>query len=251
MLELLHQDGQTKRLETSFTEVLEYFAEDENSCLEISKALANLGLGEYCQQVQQKAGTLGIEDPQLSLDVVKGYLKSGRYLEAEDLSNRLLRKAGNWKVGYQQTMLTGLKALTQFGLENQDAGKIQLREFFRAELELPPDEQIYQLANLFYHLNFKPQAREILLHGKEHFPSYRPILQDLVKIDLESRNFAKLPNSIRDMLASRRKEIHLLINCRNMLASDFFMFYPDQNELLDSLSNSLQNIEEQGALPKS
>ena len=251
VLELLHKDGQTDRLNASFEEVLEYFAEDEDSCLEIAKALGDLGLGDFCKRLENKATQLGIKNNEFPLATLSGYLKSGRYLEAEDLANRLLRKSNQWEVGHHKTRLRALKALASFGLENPDEGNVHLKEFYRAELDLPPDEEIHKLADLFYQQNFKPQARAILMHGKEQFPSYRPILEELVRLDLESRNFAKLPSAIRDMLASRRKEISLLIECRKMLASDYFLFYPDQKELLSSLSNTLLNIEEQGALPES
>lgn len=251
VLELLKKDGQTKRLETSFEEVLEYFAEDEDSCLEISKSLAELGMGEYCKRIQNKASQLGIQNNELALATLSGYLQAGKFLEAEDLANRLLRNANKWDVGHHKTMLRGLKALASFGLKDPDEGNIHLKDFYRSEQDLPPDEEIHLLGKLFYAQGFKPQARAILLHGQKHFPSYRPILEDLVRIDLESRNFAKLPDSIREMLASRRKEVDLLIECRKMLASDFFLFYPEQKELLNSLSNTLLNIEEQGALPES
>ena len=251
VLELQHKDNQKERFDNSFKEVLEYFAEDKESCLKLAETLADLGLGEYGKQVELRANQMGLQDPQYSLATLRGYLQGGKFLEAEDLANRLLRKSGTWEKGYQHTLLIGFKAMTQFGLQDFDGGNGQLREFFRAELELPPVEKIHQLAKLFQKQDFISQAREVLLHAKEQFPSYRPVLEDLVRIDLETRNFTKLPGSIRDMLGSRRKKVEILIDCQKMLASDFFLFYPEQKELLNSLSNTLQNIREQGALPRS
>lgn len=251
VLQRLHDENQMERLDSSFADVMENFATDRNSCLIIATTVADMGLPEHCRQVQTQADNLGIEEPRLSLAILKAQLLKGEDAEAQKLAEKLLQEADSWKVGYQKTLVICMKALSHFGQGQNEIGNNLLRDLFKTEIILPPDDEIHAMAQLFQRREFPAQSRKLLIFGREKFPSYRPILEDIARQDLDTGNFVSLPKSIRDLLGVKRKNSKLLMECRKKLASDFFLFVPEQRDLLDSLANSLRKIQEQGALPLS
>jgi len=246
----LHDEERMERLDNSFADVLENFATNRNSCLTIAATMADLGLPEHCEKVKAKADQLNIEDPRLSLAILKAKLLHGDDAEAQTLAEGLLTEADSWKVGYQKTLVLCMKALAHFGQDDNEIGNNLLRDLFKTEIILPPDDEIHAMAQLFQQRGFPVQTRKLLIFGRKKYPFYRPILEDIVRQDLETGNFVSLPKSIRDLLGVKRKNSKLLMECRNKLASDYFLFVPEQRDLLDSLANSLRKIQEQGALPK-
>jgi tetratricopeptide (TPR) repeat protein len=248
VLRKLYAAGQTERFEESFTDVLEAFGKDLNSNLTIAMALAELGLPSHCQKVLVKARNLGLDDPRFGLAVMTARILGENSEEALLMAGDLAREAGDWKVKHYRSQLSFLQALANYAKGDTDKGKAYLREFLEASEETPPATTIHQFAGYLAKLGFREEARQTLEFGKNRYKDYRPILEDLARQHLEAGFSPELPGSIEDLLQATRKDAKLLLQCRESLASDRYMFTPEQGDLLDSLANTLRKIQAQGAL---
>lgn len=164
------------------------------------------------------------------------------------MAGDLAREAGDWKVKHYRSQLSFLQALANYAKGDTDKGKAYLREFLEASEETPPAATIHQFAGYLAKLGFREEARQTLEFGKNRYKDYRPILEDLARQHLEAGFSPELPGSIEDLLQATRKDAKLLLQCRESLASDRYMFTPEQGDLLDSLANTLRKIQAQGAL---
>lgn len=250
VLRMLHAGGHMDRFQETFDDVLEGFAKDLKSSIGLANAMAGLGMATNCQRVNVKAEKLGYADPRLELAVLTSKILAGRAEEAILEAGDLAKESEKWKVGHYKNQLSFLLALATFANGDKDKGNALLRDFMEAGEKAPPPSKIHEFAKYLIKLGYQEQARETLEYGRIRYTSFRPVLEDLVRQDLAAGHHPGLPDSIGNLLQASRKDAALLLKCRERLASDFYMFVPNQGDLLDSLANSLRKIKNQGALPE-
>ena len=250
VLKKLHAAGETDRLEEMFSDMLESFANDLNSSIGLTNTMAGMGLPANCQKVAVKAANMGISDPRFQLAVLTGRILAGQTQEALLLAGDLAREADEWKIKHYSSQLTFLLAFATYAKGDAARGKALMKDFLDASEEAPPPGDIHRFSGYLNSLGFGEQARQILEFGKKRYSSYRPILEEIARQDIAVGHHPGLPESVRDLLQASRKDAALLLECRERLASDFYMFVPEQGDLLDSLANSLRKIKSQGALPE-
>ena len=171
----------------------------------------------------------------------------GQFKEAYAQGSDLLQTAGDWKVNYHRSMLLCLLSAAAFGKGDAEQGRTHLKDFFQAPP--PPADEIHHLAGHFQKITMTAQERQVLMFGRENHPDFRPILEDLLQRDLSRRNYGTLPEHLRETLQVRRKNAQLLHRCREVMASDYFLFLPGRTELIESLENTLRKEEDEGGLP--
>ena len=247
VLELECQLDMVDRADDSFQDVLTNFSGDRVSLLKTASAVARLGRPGYAKKVAAKAVAAGIQDTRFQLSVLSAQILGGEPAAAFDQASPLLELSADWKVSYHRSLLLCLLSAAAFGKGDPEQGRHHFTEFLQSKE--PPADEIHHLALHFDKLGLAQQERQVLLFGREKHPEYRPILEDLVRRDLARLDYACFPEDLRAVLEVRRKDAHLLLECREVMASDHFLYLPGRDELIESLENMLRKVEQAGGLP--
>lgn len=244
-IELLYfyrKRGELERMDREAESIIQQFRRESHAMMKLANFATDMGDIPLARRVYEIALENNFSVASFGLLYIEAHLVAGRYTEAIDLCNDLVKENPTWLADYEPTF-NSLRALAYFGSGNQDLGNLYLGRF--TEARNVRVDTLISVANRFKEIGMRDAARAILVSAYQRDNKNQIALSNIVDIDLDQGYSRDLAVNLRNLLLLRRPSYELLRRAYRELNSDRFIYTTNRSELLVDLSTV---ISETGAV---
>jgi hypothetical protein len=235
-LQLHHRRGDVDRLERETTEFLRQFGSEPAAQLLLADFAANAGLPSLARRVQLALAAHPQHAGAAALMVAEAHLVAGEYQPALDLITRYARDYPEWTTQFAP-VFNGLQAVALTGLGRSDEARLSL-DHLLAQKNLRADNLV-AVAGRLSALGARELARSALARAVAADPLNQPALTSLIRLELDSADFADLPSHLTRFLRTRQPSREILALAQARLGSDRHLLLPGQPDLLAAVQAAL------------
>jgi hypothetical protein len=235
-LQLQHRRGNETRLEQETASYLRQFACEPAALLLLADFAANTGRPVLARRVQHALLPYPENAAAAALVVAEAHLGAAEYQAALDLLAACTRDYPAWTAQFA-LVLEGLRAVALSGLGRTAEARLHLDRLL-AQKYLRPENLVAVAARLSA-LGARDLAQAAFTRAIETDPPNQAALASLIRLELETGNFARLPGYLAKYLRTRQPSRNLLAHLHTALGSDRHLLLPEQKRLLAAVDAAL------------
>lgn len=239
-LALLHHldtAGREQRIRNTVTDLIRRFGNNEQAMHQLGDFAASSGRIDLARRLYEQALTMGFDLGNFGLLLIETLIEADDYEEAQVYCQELVDEDPGWLERYSSGF-SGMRAMTQYGLGNDDLGDLHLDAFI--EDENTRIAQLLFIAGKLRGAGSLEPAQRLLAEAASRDPDNERVVSRLVELELEMGYSPNLASRIDTLLQLRRPSLGLLRTIYTQLNSDRFLFTPERDPLLTALSERLE-----------
>jgi len=232
--------GREQDVQRVVENLLRQFGDDAKAVAALCNFATDTGRLDLVRRIYETAIEKNLELASFSLMFIEAHVTSGQFASGLAYIDDLVRENPDW-LERQESVISGLRAIAHYGLNDEKMGDLYLTEFLssarvRAGL-------LRNVAARFEDVGRPDLARRVLLDALEREPRDEQILTKLVDLELElgeSRTITEHVGSLMDLVRPRLEKLETFYHGLN---SDRFIFAPDREQRLEALASAIEQAE--------
>jgi hypothetical protein len=229
------EGGERARLQMEIESLLIDFSNDRTTLLQAAEFAAHHGLVEFVEAIQARLQHRSDSASSVDLLRCEALLVSGRYAEA--LASLSISETIPARTPSRIHAVESLRATAYLASGDRGAARAALKPLLDSRQISPLSLEI--LAARLSALGAPQEAWLVLSRAHELGPARLSLLSRLVELGMELNRIEDLPLHLTALAALPKTSPHLLRVAHHKLGSDLFLFSPERDRALQSVSDRL------------